>query len=54
MGTYQGKLFINLPNDGVLVVNQSGQVLDINPAARSILGLPAREQPDPSWGQTLS
>ena len=37
-------------NDGVIVVDQDGHVLDINPAARSILGLPARQRPDEKWG----
>jgi len=40
-------------NDGVIVVNNSGNVLEINPAARSILGLGPRSQPDPSWEQTF-
>ena len=38
-------------NDGVLVVDRDGHVLDINPAARSILGLGPRMQPDATWGQ---
>jgi len=38
-------------NDGVIVVDRGGEVLDINPAARSILGLGPRKQPDTSWGQ---
>lgn len=32
-------------NDGVIVVDRSGHVLDINPAARTILGLPLRAAP---------
>lgn len=40
-------------NDGVIVVDRHGHVLDINPAARSILGLPPRQQPDPVWGKTF-
>jgi diguanylate cyclase (GGDEF)-like protein/PAS domain S-box-containing protein len=40
-------------NDGVIVVDDAGHVLDINPAARSILGLGARMQPDPTWEQTF-
>ena len=40
-------------NDGVIIVDNAGHVLDINPAARSILGLGARSQPDPSWEQTF-
>ena len=35
-------------NDGVIVVDKRGNVLDINPAARSILGLGPRQQPDPT------
>jgi len=38
-------------NDGVLVVDKRGNVLDINPAARTILGLGPRMQPDTNWGQ---
>ena len=38
-------------NDGVIVVDENGQVLDINPAARSILGLGPRIQPDATWSQ---
>ncbi len=40
-------------NDGVIVVDEAGHVLDINPAARSILGLGPRMQPDPTWEQTF-
>ena len=40
-------------NDGVIVVDKDGHVLDINPAARSILGLAPRAQPDTAWGQTF-
>jgi len=36
-------------NDGVIVIDGHGHVLDINPAARSVLGLAAREQPDEAW-----
>jgi len=36
-------------NDGVIVVDRHGHVLDINPAARSILGLSARAQTTPEW-----
>jgi len=35
-------------NDGVVVVNSEGHILDINPAARSILGLGPRQLPDPA------
>lgn len=40
-------------NDGVIVVDQAGHVLDINPAARSVLAISPRMQPDPSWEQTF-
>jgi diguanylate cyclase (GGDEF)-like protein len=40
-------------NDGVIVVDDAGHVLDINPAARSILGIGPRVQPDPTWEQTF-
>ena len=40
-------------NDGVIVVDTTGHVLDINPAARSILGLATRAQPDAAWGQSF-
>ncbi len=40
-------------NDGVIVVDNTGSVLDINPAARTILGLSPRMQPDPTWEQTF-
>ena len=40
-------------NDGVIVVDSAGHVLEINPAARSILGLGPRVQPDAGWGQTF-
>jgi len=40
-------------NDGVIVVDTAGHVLDINPAARTILGLRPRIQPDPTWEQTF-
>ncbi len=36
-------------NDGVIVVDRAGFVLDINPAARTVLGLTARELPDADW-----
>jgi diguanylate cyclase (GGDEF)-like protein/PAS domain S-box-containing protein len=38
-------------NDGVIVVDRDGHVLDINPAARTILGLGPRTLPDLTWGQ---
>jgi diguanylate cyclase (GGDEF)-like protein len=40
-------------NDGVIVVDRHGNVLDINPAARTILALGPRMQPDTSWEQTF-
>ena len=40
-------------NDGVIVVDSGGHVLDVNPAARSILGLSPRARPDASWEQTF-
>jgi diguanylate cyclase (GGDEF)-like protein len=40
-------------NDGVIVVDRHGHILDINPAARTILGLGPRAQPDSSWEQTF-
>jgi diguanylate cyclase (GGDEF)-like protein len=38
-------------NDGVIVVDRECHILDINPAARSILGLGPRAQPDATWAQ---
>ena len=40
-------------NDGVIVVDREGSILDINAAARTILGLGPRWQPDSSWEQTF-
>jgi len=40
-------------NDGVIVVDKAGHVLDINPAGRSILGLNPRMYPDANWEQTF-
>jgi diguanylate cyclase (GGDEF)-like protein len=40
-------------NDGVIVVDRDGGILDINPAARTILGLGPRWMPDASWEQTF-
>lgn len=40
-------------NDGVMVVDQQGHVLDINPAARSILGLNSRKLPDAEWTRSF-
>ena len=44
---------LNNINDGVIVVDDAGHVLDINPAARSLLGLGSRTMPDPAWEQTF-
>lgn len=38
-------------NDGVIVVDSEGNVLDINPAARSMLGLGARERLSADWSE---
>jgi len=40
-------------NDGVIIVDEAGHVLEINPAARTMLGLGPRVQPDPTWEQTF-
>jgi diguanylate cyclase (GGDEF)-like protein len=40
-------------NDGVIVVDRDGHILDINPAARTVLGIGPRLQPDPTWEQTF-
>ena len=40
-------------NDGAIIVDSAGHVLDINPAARSLLGISPRMQPDPTWEQTF-
>jgi diguanylate cyclase (GGDEF)-like protein len=40
-------------NDGVVVVDRDGHILDVNPAARTILGLGPRVNPDSSWEQTF-
>ena len=40
-------------NDGVIVVDSEGHVLELNPAARTILGVSPRVQPDPTWEQTF-
>lgn len=40
-------------NDGVIVVDRHGHVLDINPAARSILDLSPRQQTDADWARTF-
>ena len=40
-------------NDGVIVIDRHGHVLDINPAARGILGLAPRQQPSDEWARTF-
>ena len=40
-------------NDGAIVVDRHGHVLDINPAARSMLGLQPREQPGAEWARNF-
>jgi len=40
-------------NDGVIVVDRHGHVLDINPAARSILGLTARQKTSTEWDKAF-
>ena len=40
-------------NDGVIVVDGHGHVLDINPAARSILGLTARQKTSTEWDKAF-
>ncbi|HEX5787831.1 MAG TPA: EAL domain-containing protein [Woeseiaceae bacterium] len=40
-------------NDGVIVVDRQGHILDVNPAARSLLGLEARWQPASDWEQAF-
>jgi len=40
-------------NDGVIVTDRRGNVLDINPAGRSILGLNPRWQPHGDWERTF-
>ena len=48
-----GLAVLNDINDGVIIVDRHGHILDINPAARSILALGPRVQPDPAWEQTF-
>ncbi len=47
-GTVLG--ILNSINDGAIVIDRHGHVLDINPAARSILSLAPRQRPDDKWG----
>jgi diguanylate cyclase (GGDEF)-like protein len=44
---------LNSINDGAIVVDRHGHVLDINPAARTILSLAPRHQTDASWAQSF-
>lgn len=44
---------LNSINDGAIVVDRDGHVLDINPAARSILGLAPRQHPDAAWAASF-
>jgi diguanylate cyclase (GGDEF)-like protein len=44
---------LNNINDGAIVVDGAGHVLDINPAARTVLGISPRMLPDPTWEQTF-
>ena len=45
---------LNSINDGVIIVDRDGNLLDINPAARSILGLPRRQRPTADWSTTFA
>jgi len=40
-------------NDGVIIIDRNGRVLDINPAGRSILGMSPRKRPDAGWEGTF-
>ena len=40
-------------NDGAIVLDGHGHVLDVNPAARSILGMPPRLQPGDEWARSF-
>lgn len=44
---------LNSINDGVVIADQDGNLLDINPAARSILGMSARERAEENWTHTF-
>lgn len=44
---------LNNINDGVIVVDTGGRILDVNPAARRMLGLGPRMLPDASWEETF-
>ena len=40
-------------NDGAIVADRHGRVLDINPAARSMLGLTPRQRPTSKWARNF-
>ncbi len=44
---------LNSINDGVIIVDQDGNLLDINPAARSILGIAPRQRVEADWRKTF-
>lgn len=44
---------LNSINDGVMVIDLQGHVLDINPAARSLLGLTSRNLPGADWTRSF-
>lgn len=44
---------LNSINDGVMIVDRDGALLDLNPAARSILGMSPRERPAAEWAATF-
>ena len=44
---------LNNINDGVIVIDDMGHVLEINPAARALLGISPRMQPNSTWEQTF-
>lgn len=44
---------LNSINDGVVIADRDGNLLDLNPAARSILGMGARQRPPGNWTQTF-
>ena len=44
---------LNSINDGVIVVDDRGQPLDVNPASRSLLGLGPRDLPSRDWAMTF-
>ena len=44
---------LNSINDGVVIADRESNLLDINPAARSILGMTPRHRPEPEWTQSF-